>query len=200
MKLSVVASVSSLLVGAHSLPTARANDNGPFQVMSIRSGSPIQYLGMTASGNSFWLGGETTTYCPDVVKQQGGCPDGTQTVLYTNALDVSVPGGQQIYVDPSGAVKFTTAHSAYMPPGSAVGGFSYTSGEPIGHWSFNGLGATGFMACPTQGDAPAPYQVFAAMSNATVPTGNVADCLGFDAAAVAWTAPEGQTSAAWQYI
>ncbi|KAH3014434.1 hypothetical protein KXW60_008300 [Aspergillus fumigatus] len=199
MKLSTIASVGSLVVGTHSLPAAPASDNGPFQVMALRSASPIHFLGMTASRNSFWLGGETATYCPDVVKQQGACPEGTQTVLYTNALDVMVPGGQQIYVDPSGAVKFTTAHSASMPPGSTVEGFSYTSGDPLGHWNFSGQGATGFMACPTQGDAPVPYQVFAAISSATVPTGNVADCLGFDAAAIAWTPSQGQTAAAWQY-
>ncbi|EAW08989.1 IgE-binding protein [Aspergillus clavatus NRRL 1] len=200
MKFSLVASVSSFLVGAHCLPTAAAGDNGPFQVTALRSSSPIHFLGMTASGNSFWLGGETTTYCPDIVKENGGCPDGTQTVLFTNALDVLVPGGQQIYVAPSGAVKFTTAHSANIPPGSAVEGFSYTFDGPIGGWTFTGLGATGFMACPTQGDAPAPYQVFASIPNAVVPSGNAAHCLGFSAAASAWTAPANQTAAAWQYI
>lgn len=81
MKLSTIASVGSLVVGTHSLPAAPASDNGPFQVMALRSASPIHFLGMTASRNSFWLGGETATYCPDVVKQQGACPEGTQTVL-----------------------------------------------------------------------------------------------------------------------
>ncbi|KAF7117644.1 hypothetical protein CNMCM5793_006767 [Aspergillus hiratsukae] len=200
MKLSTVASLSSLLVGAHCAPTAcPANNNGPFQVMALRSASPIHFLGMTASSQSFWLGGKTATYCPDVVKEQGTCPPGTETVLYTNAMDVMVPGGQQIYVDPSGAVKFTIAHSANIPAGSATEGFTYTPGQPFGNWNFKGLGANGFMACPTTGDAPAPYQVFAAMSNAKVPTGNVADCLGFNAAAIAWTPPAGQTAAAWQY-
>ena len=48
------------------------------------------------------------------------------------------------------------------------------------------------MACPT-GD-PGVYQVLASMKNATVPTGNISQCLGFDALAA--DAPD---LGAWQY-
>jgi hypothetical protein len=49
------------------------------------------------------------------------------------------------------------------------------------------------MACPTEDNR---WQVFAALSNATVPSGNVADCLGFSAIALAY---KGDVPA-WQYI
>jgi hypothetical protein len=49
------------------------------------------------------------------------------------------------------------------------------------------------MACPT---ADNRWQVFAALSNATVPSGNVADCLGFSAIALPY---QGDVPA-WQYI
>jgi len=105
---------------------------------------------------------------------------------------VEVPGGQQIYVDPSGALSFTQAHSASIPPGSAIGGLVYEPGNPWSHYTFNGWGASGFMACPTDNR----WQVFAAMQNATVPSGNVGDCLGFSAMALTYKGPV----PAWQYV
>jgi hypothetical protein len=38
-------------------------------------------------------------------------------------IQVEVPGGQQIYVDVSGALGFTQAHSAEVPTGAFIGGF-----------------------------------------------------------------------------
>lgn len=63
------------------------------------------------------------------------------------------------------------------------------------------------MACPSSNStatvrrgrraAAAPkYQVFAALKNATVPSGNVADCIGFDALAIAANG----TTPTWEYI
>ncbi|KAF2812171.1 uncharacterized protein BDZ99DRAFT_412734, partial [Mytilinidion resinicola] len=75
--------------------------------------------------------GQTCTYCPkDVVPK---CPNSTTTVVYPEGgLDVVVPGGQRWYVDPSGALGFTQAHSAYIPPGSQVDGFqAYESGALV---------------------------------------------------------------------
>lgn len=69
------------------------------------------------------------------------------------------------------------------------------------------------MACPAkQGSStptPSPvrrqaapsaprWQVFAALQNATVPSGNVGDCLGFDALAVPVNVTSDQL--AWEYI
>lgn len=128
--------------------------------------------------------------------------------------DVVVPGGQSIYVAPSGALSFTTPHSGYIPAGSSQGPFEYTpgaSGNPLGTWTFSGKGASGFMACPVPATnsgsaaarraaaaAPPSWQVYAAQQNATVPTGNVNDCLGFDALAVGLNATS--SSLAWEYI
>lgn len=110
--------------------------------------------------------------------------------------DVEVPGGQQVYVDPSGALAFTQAHSANIPEGSSIGPFTFTPGTQFGTYSTSAFGATGFMACPDDAANPTKWQVFAAIQNASVPTGNVGDCLGFDAAAPAFTGDV----PAWQYI
>ncbi|KAE8152403.1 hypothetical protein BDV25DRAFT_67183 [Aspergillus avenaceus] len=183
MKLSAVSSFLLPLLAAAAEPT-------PFGVMSSHSASPVHLLPMNAAGQKFWLGGETSSYCPI----SSGCPDGKYTVFAAGggALDVVVPGGQQVYVDEDGALSFTQAHSAYIPPGSSLGPFEHKPGKPFGYYSFNGWGATGFMACPTEDSR---WQVFAAIHNATVPQGNVNDCIGFSALAV----PSNATAGAWQY-
>lgn len=110
-----------------------------------------------------------------------------------NRQDTEVPGGQQVYVDPNGALSFTQAHSANIPAGSAVGGLLYVPGKPWNHYSFEGWGAKGFMACPT--DDQNRWQVFAAIQNATVPQGDASKCLGFSAMALTY---KGEVPA-WQY-
>ncbi|OJJ97529.1 hypothetical protein ASPACDRAFT_80400 [Aspergillus aculeatus ATCC 16872] len=210
----------SAAAGVSALPQAQqaqANYNS-FSVMSARSGSPVHLLPLNAASGGFYLGLQNaSSYCPDQVAELGACPPGTETVFDAgaNSLDVSVPGGQQVYIAPSGALAFTQPHSAYVPAGSVVGAFSYsqTAGTTFGYWT---LPNSGLIACPVPAAAAASssaapsatpaagsaaataskWQVFAAWSNATVPSGNVGDCLGFDALAVG----RNGSAAAWEYI
>ncbi|OOF95863.1 hypothetical protein ASPCADRAFT_207198 [Aspergillus carbonarius ITEM 5010] len=187
MKFTLAASVLPLLAAAAPSQPKAARDTTTFSIMSARSGSPIHLLPLNAAGGAFYLGGETSSYCPIA----SGCPAGTETVFAGDgsSLDVEVPGGQQVYVNPSGALSFTVPHSAYIPTGSSTGPFTYSPSKPFGTWSYG----KGFMACPTK---DSKWQVFAASQNATVPSGNVSDCLGFDALAVAGNG----SVAAWEYI
>jgi hypothetical protein len=57
--------------------------------MAVRSASPIHYLQMNAAGQKFWLGGQTSSYCPGEVVQN--CPPGNATVL--------APGGNSLVRD-----------------------------------------------------------------------------------------------------
>ncbi|KNG87036.1 IgE-binding protein [Aspergillus nomiae NRRL 13137] len=172
MKFSMV---PSLLLPLLAAAAPVAPENPPFSVMATRSASPIHFLPMTASGQKFYLGGETTSYCPI----GEGCPPGNQTVFAPGGygMNVMVPGGQQVYVDPKGALSFTQAHSAYIPE------------APPWVPSTTSPARTGATTPSTAG-------VFAAVQNATVPKGNVAECLGFNA--LANTAPK--EAAAWQYV
>ncbi|KAJ5373000.1 hypothetical protein N7517_005006 [Penicillium concentricum] len=192
MKFTITTLALPLL--AASAPTSQppAIPNPAFSVMAMRSASPIHFAQLNAAGQKFYLGGETASYCP---AQVSNCPPGNQTVFAPGggSLDVMVPGGQQVYVDPNGALSFTQAHSANIPQGSSRGPFHYAADEPWAHYSFAGWGATGFMACPTDDSR---WQVFAAIQNATVPHGNVAECLGFSAVALTY---DGEVPA-WQYI
>src|SRR5205814_705322 len=80
------------------------------------------------------------------------------------------------------------------PPGAVTPGLTLTrAGRDHARWSFEGFDANGFMACPSADRSF--YQLFAAMKNATVPTGNVHDYLKFRAIATAFTGG----FAAWQY-
>lgn len=106
-----------------------------------------------------------------------------------------VPGGQRVYISPDGELSYTQAHSAYVPPGSATGPFEQVPGDRWDHYVFNGWGASGFMACPTEDK----WRVFAAVENATVPSGDVGDCLGFSALALPWKGQGEFSVAAWQY-
>jgi len=105
-----------------------------------------------------------------------------------------VPGGQQLYITPQGEIGYTEAHSALIPAGSLSCPFTYfkAPGATFGYLGSQGFGATGLMACPTNGHL---WQVFANMRNATVPLGNVSQCLGFDALALDFSENYG----AWEY-
>ncbi|KAL8660183.1 MAG: hypothetical protein Q9202_006779 [Teloschistes flavicans] len=197
----------TLLPLAFSSPIAPRQDTYvppiTFGAIAARSASPIHLQTINANGGAFWIGKNTTTYCP--LTNQTECPPGTSTVFAAGnggaGLDTVVPGGQQIYVAPTGALGFTQAHTSSKPSGSALETFNATlgpDGGPLGHFTFQGLGANGFIACPAS-KGKGPYQVFANVRNLQdkdVPSKCKRDCLGFDAL----TAPYKGEAAAWQYI
>lgn len=109
-----------------------------------------------------------------------------------------VPGGQRVYVTTSGALGFTTAHSALSPDGASFVSFHAEVPESSsfpGSLSYNGT--EGFLACPTK-RGKGPYQVFVnipGISDKDVP-GHLDKCIGF--AAAAFRKPE-NAARAWQY-
>jgi hypothetical protein len=102
-----------------------------------------------------------------------------------------------VYISPDGSIGFTQAHSVSIPSNSVFCPFTYKKEESnqFGLVNLNAsmaFGAVDFMGCPTNDGR---YQVFAALQNATVPQGNVSDCIGFGALAFDYTGPT-----AWQYV
>ncbi|KAJ5115329.1 hypothetical protein NUU61_001088 [Penicillium alfredii] len=202
MKLAFTTLLLPLLAAAAPAPTATTQPaatstptpNPSFRVLALRSASQIHYFRMTARENKIWLGNQTEAFCPENVQP---CPPGKETIFAPGgtAMDVAVPGGQQVYVDPTGALRYTQAHSAAIPPGSARGPFTYQThpGNTANHfYNFTGWGANGFMACPAKNSQ---WQVFANVQNATVPLGDRKACLPFHALAD----PYKGAAAAWQY-
>ncbi|KAG5978270.1 hypothetical protein E4U55_006308 [Claviceps digitariae] len=122
--ITVITTLFSLLVSAEPSPPYAVN-------LSVDLlGSPIDNEPINANGGKFWIGKPTSQYCPPNVEQAGDCPLGNDTSVWVNndsatsSLNVVVPGGQQIYIAPDSSLSFTQPHSAYIPPGSIVVGFT----------------------------------------------------------------------------
>ncbi|KAL8976835.1 MAG: hypothetical protein Q9205_007240, partial [Flavoplaca limonia] len=188
--ISSASTLLALLPLALSTPINPRNNNAPlrFGAIAARSASPIHLQTINANGQSFWIGKETATYCP--LDPQSQCPPGNQTVFSAGnggaSLDVVVPGGQSIYVAPNGKLSYTIAHSASIPAGSARETFTASipasndgdGSVPLGSFTFEGLGGSGFLACPSHKvdseQGPFPYQVFAGvpgLKDEDVPSG-----------------------------
>ena len=168
---------------------APAPSPGYFGVISARSASPIHLQPLTARGGKFYLGGgPPSSYCPPDFAS--ACPPGDTTVFVggnkTLSLGVVVPGGQEIYVAPGGALSYTQAHSVAVPDGSVRDAFSReapSNGNEFGYLKYG----EGFVACPAGKDG---YQVFGAAKGATFAN----DCLGFNA-----LTSDVKEAGAWQY-
>jgi hypothetical protein len=177
--LALTALASAVLASAAPVATEPSAAAGPayFSVISARSASPIHLQSLTARGGKFYLGGgPPSSYCP-VAQVGDACPAGNTTVLAggdkTLSMGVIVPGGQEVYIGPDGAMSYTVAHSAFVPEGSIRDQFSRE--EPTGTNSFGYLNfETGFVACPAgEGEG---YQVFGQVDGATF----APECLGFN--------------------
>ncbi|KAK2747147.1 hypothetical protein FQN57_002404 [Myotisia sp. PD_48] len=174
------------------LALAAPEPPGQIQLTADYPNDPeIDGLRINAAGRAFWVGGKTASYCP--IQVGDACPPGDETVIGgLQSMYVMVPGGQQIYVEPSGALGFTQAHSAYIPPGSYVGGMTFKyldNHNDCGIYSFEGWGAKGLMACYNRDRGL--HQVYANIANATVP-----DCKPITALGCRWN---GSGYGAWQY-
>ncbi|KIH87704.1 hypothetical protein SPBR_08947 [Sporothrix brasiliensis 5110] len=139
----------------------------PFTLtVSNPTAAAVDGLAVDACNLRWNLGIETCSYCPTTGVE---CPVGNTTVVSapdtaagssTPAMDVVVPGGQAVYLDPSGAVGYTQAHSAQMPGGSITGGLVPYSGG--GFVNLNS-GGYGWAACPptAAGGGGTGYTLFA---------------------------------------
>jgi hypothetical protein len=175
--------ISTLAGLAAAAPTAApANE---FAMIALHSGNQhVHQAAIAAHEGQLWINEPTTAYCPS--QAGGACADSmfpdppppcltnipsaqnTTTIFAalpntansTLSMYVSVPGGQQAYVAPGGAIKYTTPHSGYTPPDSVRTGFEYlpsTTKGGVGKLTFEGLD---FWACPPSGSTG--YEVFAA--------------------------------------
>ncbi|RDW64913.1 hypothetical protein BP6252_10564 [Coleophoma cylindrospora] len=191
---TLLASALAGLAVAAPAPIAQRQEASSFSAIAVHSTSAVHLQSINANGGKFWVGAEkpTSTYCP----LSTGCPAGNITTFAAGAstgtlsLSVEVPGGQQVYVDPSGALSFTVPHSAFMPAGSQTGPFVYTaaaSNQTVGTLTF-GNGTQGFFACPDDAVSAWQVYVFTAGSNST------SSCIGIGLSTVNEPA-----IAAWEY-
>ncbi|KAI5295612.1 hypothetical protein KEM52_000827 [Ascosphaera acerosa] len=164
-------------------------------LLSSRSASPIHFAPLNAYQEGIWIGRPTQSYCPPQVQ---GCKTVNSTAFaigdgISSSMYVSVPGGQQLYVDADGALKYTIAHSANQGQGSTPAKLTV---KPLNAEIDTAvLNGQSMLACPASKGSSA-YQVFAsAHEDPKVPTGDVNDCLGF----TALVGHVGEEAMAWQY-
>ncbi|KAI3340904.1 hypothetical protein F4824DRAFT_449926 [Ustulina deusta] len=149
---------------------------GPFTAGAWRTNDEVFFVGnaINASGGKFYINRNTSTYCPDGVSGLDcSLYSGSQTIFAigngttTMSLDVTVPGGQQIYIAPDGSLSYTQAHSAYIPAGSTITGFSRQQSEAFGAPINLYSTAPYWSLCPVTEGEPRErtYQIFALSDN-----------------------------------
>ncbi|KAF4552864.1 Hypothetical protein D9617_8g048760 [Elsinoe fawcettii] len=186
MYLSSVARILALSALGTAAPLEHEKRQGPVQgaytLVASRPNSPIDNLKIQASGQRFFLGlSGPSAYCPSQVGNS--CPKVTDTVLINGAMYAMVPGGQSVFVQKSGAIAYTQAHSAFKPDYFSQELAAFSDG------SYRGPGGAGFAACPVQGQA-GQWQVYAESRGFTGQ-----NCLCFQVKWQKWTGGVG----AWQY-
>ncbi|KAI1500279.1 hypothetical protein F5X99DRAFT_387054 [Biscogniauxia marginata] len=137
------------------------------------NGEKLIFGPIEANGGGFWIGKNVSTYCPsDTPDIDCSAYSGTETVFTggnnTVFLNVAVPGGQQVYISPTGALAYTPPHSA-PPEGSTTSGFWRVRSEGSMGAVFLGHNDASAFACPTEEEDV--YRVFFGRG--------VEDCLSF---------------------
>ncbi|ORY75789.1 hypothetical protein BCR37DRAFT_395467 [Protomyces lactucae-debilis] len=182
------AAASSAAPAATSAP-AVAN---AFNFISTRSGDINVHLRpLYAKGNAIRIGGTVPNSQTPNVPQLAGFPT-TSTTSFLIAsgrasLAVSVPGGQQVYVNSDGRLSYTVPHSGNTGTDSTVTGFSVaSSGSSNVNLNFNGKNS--FLACPVSG-AAGEYDIYAAEKTTRT------DCTGISILGT----PNANPPQAWQW-
>ncbi|KAI1178334.1 hypothetical protein F4777DRAFT_114293 [Nemania sp. FL0916] len=104
------------------LSAAASTSASAFSITAFVPSNSLDGAVIHASDSGFHSGlTKPTTYCS--LHPASKCPKVAGTLVSENMehMAVSVPGGQQIYVQPDGQVQYTIPHSADRPPGSIVG-------------------------------------------------------------------------------
>ncbi|KAL8687626.1 MAG: hypothetical protein Q9218_006255 [Villophora microphyllina] len=189
---------------------AKIQASAPFTIKAYNSESPIHMMDINVSYNKFWVGNATNSTCPEnrVEKPPQPCPVGNITALITTStggaqMDSGIAGGQAVYVGPRAQLRFNPPRVPIGPDAKKVVFALQPNPIPappgIAAFTFSGVGkASGFLACPITPQGP--WQVFAdlgSIEDSWVPSGDVSDCIGFDALATNYTSA---LPAAYQYV
>lgn len=168
---------------------------GEFTLISSHSGSPIVHLrGINAANRGFYINRATSAYCPPNTVANCANTQNTTTVLAAApntsgslSLSVQVPGGQQVFIGPDGALGYTGPHSASVPEGSDRVGFTYTPQKTEG--SVGTLNhEAGFVACPEGGEGA--YRIYSGKNTVK----DQSACVGVGLATSEW-----KGKSAWEY-
>lgn len=135
---------TTLTTATATATAAPTSDSSTFTLVSIKSGSDLQYSPVHASAQKLQLGGDlsTSTSPAGVPVPQTNVTSFTTGSQNGLSLNVVVPGGQQVFVNADGVLGYTTPHSGVLPTGAITTGFSLSNND----LQFNGKQQ--FVACP----------------------------------------------------
>ncbi|RWA14115.1 hypothetical protein EKO27_g976 [Xylaria grammica] len=148
-----------LAVLAASIPRdVEAVPSGPFSAgaWKIAQGTDVFFFGtaINATGGKFYINRDTSTYCPEGVS-------GLDCTAYSGSGTSFAIGN--VYVAPDGSLSYTQAHSASMPSGSIVTGFSREQSQAFGAPIYLYSANLSWYLCPVTEGEPRErtYQIFA---------------------------------------
>ncbi|KAL5328475.1 hypothetical protein ACEPPN_001974 [Leptodophora sp. 'Broadleaf-Isolate-01'] len=151
-KSTTISALAGLAAAAPTHPTPAPSPN-IFSVTINRSGSPIQFAGVSAKGYSFNVNNGTGTFCPSGVTD---CSTVGNTTVFaynpnsqTLSMDAVVPGSQRAFVRKDGSLGFTVPHSGAILEGASTGPFQFTPQETDGTVGKLLFATRGFNACKT---------------------------------------------------
>ncbi|KXT18787.1 hypothetical protein AC579_8257 [Pseudocercospora musae] len=152
----------SLSLPSLSLSAPTIQTTSFFTLTAARSASPIHFGSVTANETGIWIGKTSSNYCPGVENQT--CPDPSPYTEFTLnngvlGLGVQVKGGQQIYVDYNGRVRYTLANDGYVPTGAYISGWTWEEGESFGRLDW--VNGTLFCGLIPGNSSVGPWQLFA---------------------------------------
>ncbi|GAW26086.1 hypothetical protein SAMD00023353_2100110 [Rosellinia necatrix] len=129
-----------------------------FSISIYKPGTLVHNDVLHASNHGFYTALERpSTNCP--IKDQRYCPRVTGTLVRRNmkSMAVGVPGGQQVYIQPDGQVKYTFPHTEKKPSGAIVNGWTNktSAGEDVITFD-DGRGYCGLSICLNRGHNQTP--------------------------------------------
>ncbi|KAK0636776.1 hypothetical protein B0T17DRAFT_89882 [Bombardia bombarda] len=190
--------LSTLLLTASLASAGYPPPPGPWTLGAWRpptdNTSPMWFgRAIQANGSRFWLGKTPSAYCPAGISGLDcSLYPGDSTVFNggndTVFLNVAVPGGQQVYIAPDGALGYTPPHSTFKPDGSIVSGWVREISVAGGAPTVMGYNGRPILACPAGDGAVDVYQIYVKLAEADPKSG----CISFQmrtysaAGTVAW--------------
>jgi len=155
-----ILTITTLAALAAASPLAKRQSIGYELKVAIPADTAIN-----ANGAAFWTGKKTKTFCAEQPSSEcGGFPN--VTTIYVDSsggasMYAEVPGGQDIYIAPSGALSFTEPHTeGVFPTGSITTGFSIVADGERLLFKQSSTKSPGWALCGTEG------QVFALIPGA----------------------------------
>ncbi|KAL1388944.1 hypothetical protein HDK64DRAFT_113946 [Phyllosticta capitalensis] len=198
MQFKNIVAAAALAASASALPAAQDNTVKPneavevpsdlktFGLIAIRSGSPLQNQGLTASKGSLWIGHKQDANCFEKTSDFATFLLNTtsQEMFLYNTTEISK---QQFYCDRSGMGQGVLQYS--NGESSTTGARLETKGFAINENSVLQFDGDDFVACP-YGDSETEYTVWIDVG-LTNPGYNPRNCTGFIAKEIETTDPVG---------